>query len=127
MNNYVNYPSHTFHNGSCVICFSDGTYSWCFLTVSNKKYLSESHYLNNAIRVDIKTKDGKVYQLSPDQFREWAATGTLPDNEEVRRETPICPKCGRLLVLRTASKGPYAGKQFWGCSGYPKCTYSQNL
>ena len=25
------------------------------------------------------------------------------------------------MVLRTAQKGKNAGKQFWGCSGYPDC------
>lgn len=27
---------------------------------------------------------------------------------------PHCPKCGRLMVLRRAKKGPHAGEQFWG-------------
>ncbi|MBN1919532.1 MAG: four helix bundle protein [Verrucomicrobia bacterium] len=34
---------------------------------------------------------------------------------------PSCPECGRAMVLRTAQKGNNAGKQFWGCSGYPDC------
>jgi len=33
----------------------------------------------------------------------------------------ICPKCGGKMILRTASKGYYTGKMFWGCSGYPVC------
>ena len=39
----------------------------------------------------------------------------------------ICPKCGKELVLRTAKKGTNAGQQFWGCSNYPKCTYTRAL
>jgi hypothetical protein len=39
----------------------------------------------------------------------------------------FCPKCARGMVLRTASKGPGAGKQFWGCSAYPKCNYTLKL
>ena len=35
----------------------------------------------------------------------------------------ICPWCGRELVLRTAKKGNMIGKQFYGCSGFPKCRY----
>ena len=38
-----------------------------------------------------------------------------------------CPRCGGNLVLRTASKGNNAGKQFWGCAQYPKCRYIRNL
>ena len=37
--------------------------------------------------------------------------------------SPICPKCGALLVLRTAKKGINSGQQFYGCSNYPKCRY----
>lgn len=36
-------------------------------------------------------------------------------------QTPICPKCGVPMVLRTASKGDQAGKQFYGCPNFPKC------
>lgn len=35
--------------------------------------------------------------------------------------TPACPKCGGVMVARTAQKGPNAGSRFWGCSGYPRC------
>lgn len=34
---------------------------------------------------------------------------------------PPCPKCGKPMALRTAQKGKQAGKQFWGCTGYPEC------
>jgi restriction system protein len=34
---------------------------------------------------------------------------------------PVCPVCGKNMVLRTAQKGKRTGKQFWGCSGYPDC------
>ena len=32
-----------------------------------------------------------------------------------------CPKCGSPMILRTAKRGPNAGKKFYGCSRYPKC------
>lgn len=35
----------------------------------------------------------------------------------------ICPHCGKPLVLKTARCGENAGKQFYGCSGYPSCRY----
>lgn len=34
-----------------------------------------------------------------------------------------CPRCGAPLVLRTSKKGDNAGKQFWGCSAFPKCWF----
>lgn len=39
----------------------------------------------------------------------------------------ICPRCGNELVLRTAKKGENAGKQFYGCSAFPKCRYIREL
>jgi restriction system protein len=43
--------------------------------------------------------------------------------EEKQRQVDenVCPKCGRPMVLRTARNGGNQGKQFWGCTGYPKC------
>lgn len=36
-------------------------------------------------------------------------------------KSPICPRCGGEMVLRTARRGTNAGSRFWGCSNYPKC------
>src|ERR1035437_4260822 len=47
--------------------------------------------------------------------------------EILRDDWKMCPKCEREMVLRTASKGPGAGKEFWGCSGYPKCRFTMPL
>lgn len=33
----------------------------------------------------------------------------------------VCERCGKVMVLRTAKRGPQTGSQFWGCSGYPAC------
>ena len=37
-----------------------------------------------------------------------------------------CPKCGSELVTRTAKRGANAGKQFIGCTSFPKCRYTKN-
>lgn len=42
-----------------------------------------------------------------------ATSGETPAAE------PLCPKCGRNMVRRTARSG--SGKPFLGCSGFPKC------
>jgi len=34
---------------------------------------------------------------------------------------PPCPKCGKVMVLRTARNGKNSGPSFWGCSDYPAC------
>lgn len=38
-----------------------------------------------------------------------------------KQNQQICPKCGRAMLLRETKKGVNAGKQFWGCSAFPKC------
>ena len=43
---------------------------------------------------------------------------------EILRDTrKLCPKCERQMELKTAKRGRGAGKQFWGCSGFPKCWF----
>ena len=36
-----------------------------------------------------------------------------------------CPKCGAELILRVAKQGVNKGNEFYGCSNYPKCRYTQ--
>jgi len=36
-------------------------------------------------------------------------------------ETPLCPKCAEPMVKRSSKKGDSIGKEFWGCSAFPKC------
>jgi restriction system protein len=42
-------------------------------------------------------------------------------------EEKSCPRCGGDLVIRTAKRGPNAGNQFLGCSGYPNCRFAKSL
>jgi hypothetical protein len=41
--------------------------------------------------------------------------------EKNNAEAPTCPKCGGVMILRTAKSGNNQGQQFWGCSNFPKC------
>ena len=47
--------------------------------------------------------------------------GLLKVVDEPMEEVPICPDCGIEMVLRTAQKGAYAGRQFYGCPNFPQC------
>lgn len=40
---------------------------------------------------------------------------------------PKCPRCNQPMVIRTALRGPKPGKQFWGCSTFPKCRRTMDL
>jgi len=45
----------------------------------------------------------------------------------VQNTAPRCQRCGSPLVIRTVKEGYNTGKQFYGCSKYPQCKYTQNL
>lgn len=34
---------------------------------------------------------------------------------------PLCPKCGRPMVIRVAQRGQRAGQSFYGCPNFPRC------
>lgn len=38
-----------------------------------------------------------------------------------------CPRCGNQMVRRMARKAPHAGRPFWGCSNYPRCTGTRSI
>ena len=42
-------------------------------------------------------------------------------------QNPVCPRCGKQMVLRTARKGNAIGSEFWGCSGFPKCKATKRV
>lgn len=39
----------------------------------------------------------------------------------------LCPRCGAPMVRRTAAKGVNAGKEFYGCSRFPRCRGIVNI
>lgn len=51
----------------------------------------------------------------------------LSSLRERHESETTCPKCNSELVQRTAKKGANAGRQFLGCSNFPKCRYVRNL
>ncbi|MFA6172067.1 MAG: four helix bundle suffix domain-containing protein [Kiritimatiellales bacterium] len=69
-------------------------------------------------------------------YSEQLATARLTERSRKREpserpnppaQIPSCPKCGKPTVLRTAKSGKTAGKQFWGCTGYPDCKGVVNI
>lgn len=43
------------------------------------------------------------------------------ENRLSNNSSKTCPRCGSEMLLRTTKSGENAGKQFWGCSQFPKC------
>jgi four helix bundle suffix protein len=56
-------------------------------------------------------------------YSEQLATERLAERNRKKNagKIPVCPKCGKSMVLRTAKTGKNTGQSFWGCSGYPEC------
>ena len=50
-----------------------------------------------------------------------------PSTPPAESDSPPCPKCGSEMILRTAKRGDRKGKQFYGCSKYPKCRKMINI
>ncbi|MDE7375429.1 MAG: topoisomerase DNA-binding C4 zinc finger domain-containing protein [Muribaculaceae bacterium] len=40
---------------------------------------------------------------------------------------PACPKCGKPMLRRMQKKGQMQGREFWGCSDYPRCNGARQL
>ena len=63
------------------------------------------------------------------QGRDFAENGGFTERLHATRmktraaqsDAPVCPECGKQMYKRTAKQGAQAGKDFWGCSGYPEC------
>jgi ATP-dependent DNA helicase RecQ len=60
---------------------------------------------------------------------EEAPAASPPTAEADPGPAPICPEpnCGETMVLKTARRGPYRGRQFWSCTRYPDCKGMINI
>ncbi|MCG6238862.1 nuclease-related domain-containing protein [Vibrio diabolicus] len=78
------------------VVFSDKDYAW----------LTES--INR-----LKLKRGVITDLKHRKHVKEVVASKVSSNE--------CPRCGSEMVLRETKRGENIGKQFWGCSTFPKC------
>ena len=46
---------------------------------------------------------------------------------EEKEKSVQCPRCRGEMVRRVVKRGENVGKEFWGCSGFPKCREMMNL
>jgi len=59
-------------------------------------------------------------------FRE-KLTSIRTEARAKQEDAPACPECGRPMTRRRARAGRNAGKEFWGCTGYPECRGSREM
>ncbi|EMI7298451.1 nuclease-related domain-containing protein [Vibrio harveyi] len=75
---------------------------------SDKDYARLTESINQ-----IKLKRGVITDLKHRKHVKEVVTSKASSNQ--------CPRCGSKMVLRETKRGENIGKQFWGCSTFPKC------
>ncbi|HCE1777769.1 TPA: NERD domain-containing protein [Vibrio parahaemolyticus] len=75
---------------------------------SDKDYARLTESINQ-----IKLKRGVITDLKHRKHVKEVVTSKASSNQ--------CPRCGSEMVLREIKRGENIGKQFWGCSTFPKC------
>ncbi|WP_347880469.1 nuclease-related domain-containing protein [Vibrio alginolyticus] len=75
---------------------------------SDKDYARLTESINQ-----IKLKRGVITDLKHRKHVKEVVASKVSSNE--------CPRCGSEMVLRETKRGENIGKQFWGCSIFPKC------
>nr|WP_239032823.1 NERD domain-containing protein [Vibrio sp. MMG023] len=75
---------------------------------SDKDYARLTESINR-----IKLKRGVITDLKHRKHVKEVVTSKASSNQ--------CPRCGSEMVLRETKRGENIGKQFWGCSTFPKC------
>ena len=75
---------------------------------SDKDYARLTESINR-----IKLKRGVITDLKHRKHVKAVVTSKASSNQ--------CPRCNSEMVLRETKRGENTGKQFWGCSTFPKC------
>ncbi|MGI9950640.1 NERD domain-containing protein [Vibrio hyugaensis] len=78
------------------------------IVFSDKDYALLTESINQ-----IKLKRGVITDLKHRKHVKDVVTSKVSSNQ--------CPLCGSEMVLRETKRGENIGKQFWGCSTFPKC------
>jgi len=93
--------------------------------------------IENGIFITLRGYTGEAKQLAGKHgieiVNEVGLTGMLedtgarfdPEVQSILDDTrKFCPRCEAEMVMRTANKGVGAGRQFWGCSAFPRCRFT---
>jgi restriction system protein len=76
-----------------------------------------SLYLIDGVKLQAVLKDGEP-KLREVGRSASPAPATRPSPASAAAD---CPKCGKAMVRRAATRGANEGKSFWGCTAFPAC------
>ncbi len=71
--------------------------------------------------LNVELLDGRQLRQIIDNARKPTTATAVKHQNFPNEATPLCPSCGAEMKKRVARHGTNAGKEFWGCSDYPKC------
>ena len=96
-----------------------------FFITANKFTLDAEEFAKENSRIELidAPKLAKYYKMSLKHKKETNYDNFNKNTAESETDSNKCPLCGGNLILRTAKKGSYAGKNFYGCSNYPNCKF----
>jgi restriction system protein len=77
--------------------------------------------------LNIELVDGHKLRKMVDAARKKPIDSVIQIESQQAFAALICPKCGAEMKKRIARQGKNAGKEFWGCIGFPKCTGTRPL
>ncbi|HFQ4956146.1 TPA: NERD domain-containing protein [Vibrio vulnificus] len=85
-----------------------------YIQQSNDVVFSDNDYARLTESINrLKLKRGVITDLKHRKHVKEVVASKVSSNE--------CPCCGSEMVLRETKRGENIGKQFWGCSTFPKC------
>jgi hypothetical protein len=90
-------------------------------------FRTNRQHIRNVRKIKARTEDGGAktsplpQQTPTTQTFLTVAPGPAVVATATTTQAPACPRCGKIMTLRTARKGQNVGKQFWGCPGFPTC------
>jgi restriction system protein len=77
--------------------------------------------------LNIELVDGQKLRRMIDTARKKPVGSAIQIESQQTVIAPTCPKCGAEMKKRIARQGKNAGKEFWGCIGFPKCNGTRPL
>jgi hypothetical protein len=127
-----------------LLCSNDNLSAICAIELDDSSHQSlkrqkRDEFLNGVCSaidlplIQIPVKAGYVIEEVKQILAPYLKLTELPKQEEleITNESEIvekvCPKCSSSMVKRIAKRGGKAGKQFWGCTNYPKCNHTEEI
>ena len=110
MTNCSNFPK--WRKNGISMKFGEYRYSWCENNPSQRKYLLESDYCNDAIEIYVWEND--TLYTSVDEFKDYLRN---------KKDEGMCPLCGKPLKIKRNHTD--SSSIFLGCSGWPECKFTK--